>query len=497
LEIIDNVENLPRIAEIKYRGNSVFTDKELRGLVERFIGQPATLASIGEIAHEIALYYQTAGYIGADARPVELQDLSTGTIEIEIVEGELEKIEIVGLKRILPAFIERYVRKKLGRVLNINEIDEVIRSLQLSPAIASVRGEIREGSSRSGSVLILEITENPDYRFDLSIDNFGAESSGDIQGSAGIRIRNLSRRTDDLFFQTYQTKGSQQYLVEYEFPLDFNDWNIRTHYEAVTSEVIVSPLDRFDIKGNYQRAFVEIEKSLFDSLEREIALSLQIGWQQNESFVLGRRFSFLPQSTNGVYELWTLRAGIQWTERRPTRAIVVRFETTFGWDSLEATLDNPVIFRTAANWVERIDKGLFFSFLFASQFSTASTLAPSFGVLPSEQFSLGGWYSVPGYDLNLRRGDNGVSARASLDATVIDSESAGRLSFVPFAAIGHVWNGNDVPIPSPATLASLGASFQWRWKGLQMLVGGAIPLSNTSVENERKLYFFVGYRGSF
>lgn len=494
---LDSSESAPKISAIKFRGNRAFSEEELRGLVERFIGQPASLGSTQDIAREIANYYQKSGYIGSDALPVELQDISSGVIEIEIIEGELENIEILGLRRINSEFIRSFALKRLKNPLNIESINEVIRLLQLSPAISSVRGEIREGSSRRQSILILEITENPDYRFDLSVDNFGAETSGDVRGGASVRVANLSNRTDNFIFQTYQTRGSQQYLFDYEFPLEFDDWKVRGHYEAVASEIITSPLDRFEIKGNYQRAFVEIEKSLVNSLRRDVNLFAEVGWQQNESFVLGRRFSFIPQSTNGLYEIWTLRAGIEWTERWPTRAVAARFETTFGWDSLEATSDNPVIFRTQANWVEKISDDIFFSFQFAGQLSTANALAPSFGVLPSEQFSIGGWYSVPGYDLNLRRGDNGVSARASLSLAILDSDRSGELSLVPFAAIGHVWNDSRLPIPSPATLVSAGGYLQWRWNGLEAIVGGAYPLSKVPSGSERVYYFSLGYRFSF
>ena len=142
-------------------------------------------------------------------------------------------------------------------------------------------------------------------------------------------------------------------------------------------------------------------------------------------------------------------------------------------------------------------KMLLFS-LFGSVQLTPSSLGRSFGVLPSEQFPIGGFSTVPGYDLNLRRGDNGINIKADFRQTVFKSSNLGVIIINPSAAFGYVWNKrNEAILLEPTTLGSISVNLQWQIKGVELNLGVVEILNDVSENFEQTTYFSVGYRITF
>ena len=222
-----------------------------------------------------------------------------------------------------------------------------------------------------------------------------------------------------------------------------------------------------------------------------------MGWQRSETFVLGRRFSFSPQSENGSYDVYTIRTGATWEEKWTTGALINRGEITIGADSLSETSDPFILLRLQSNWIEKLNDNLLFS-IFGSLQLTPSSLGRSFGVLPSEQFPIGGFFTVPGYDLNLRRGDNGINLKADFRQKILENVDIGTVTLNPYLAFGYIWNKREEAIIlEPTTLGSIGLNLQWKIRGIDINLGIAVPLTEVSENFEQTTYFSVGSRLSF
>lgn len=169
-----------------------------------------------------------------------------------------------------------------------------------------------------------------------------------------------------------------------------------------------------------------------------------------------------------------------------------------GWDSLSNTNDPLTIFRFQSNYLNQLDELVLFSTTVSAQFST-STLAggAEFGTLPSEQFPIGGINSVPGYDLYLRRGDNGINAIVQLYTTIYEDPDWGKMQLIPFFAYGKVWN-ESFSIPPPQNLASTGIEWNWDVNDWSVRLGVALPLvRDVNPDFRQEFYFSVGKRIAF
>jgi hemolysin activation/secretion protein len=171
---------------------------------------------------------------------------------------------------------------------------------------------------------------------------------------------------------------------------------------------------------------------------------------------------------------------------------------TLGFDSLDTTSDPYVILRGQAQYLKKINEAWLFSLTFSGQITGSSLGGAEFGILPSEQFPIGGINTIPGYDLNLRRGDNGVNVRSELFYTFLNQSDWGKMQLVPFLAVGKVWNEGGI-IFEPQNLASMGLSWNWQWHDWQTNLGVAIPLvvENVPSEFRQEFYFSVQKKFSF
>ena len=72
-------------------GSTVFSPEELNKAVETFVDKELTFEELLEIRTAITNLYTSQGYTtsGAFLPP---QDLASGVIQIQVVEGELEKV---------------------------------------------------------------------------------------------------------------------------------------------------------------------------------------------------------------------------------------------------------------------------------------------------------------------------------------------------------------------------------------------------------------------
>ena len=481
------------IKKIIFEGNTAISSKELDLVVLEFIDKPINLAILQEIAQKLAEYYWQLGYKTSDAYPLTQQDLSQGVVQIRIVEGSLVEIDIEGLEHTKENYVINLLQNQIGeKPLNINRLLESIKLLQRDSRFMSVNAELLQGNTLQQSRLKLFIEEAPNITGHLFTNNHGALSSGEEQIDLELNVESLTGYSDRFSVRGIGSEGSYQIFADYQIPLNTQQSKLRIHYEGGESQVIREPFRRFDITGNYQKAWIQIRHPLLITLNREIATSVEVGWQKSQTFVLDRPFSFSSQIPDAGYEIWTIRMSSEWLESLPSRAIAGRLQLTAGWDSLSATEDPFFIGRGQFQWLEKLDSTLIFSFSLSGQIS-GGDFGGTLTVLPSEQFSIGGINTVPGYDLNLRRGDSGVNAIVRFHQTVIDNSDWGKVELMPFFAVGTIWNGNT-QILQPETLASLGINCQWQWETWLINLGISTPLSKVSNEFTQEVYFSISNR---
>ena len=127
-----------------------------------------------------------------------------------------------------------------------------------------------------------------------------------------------------------------------------------------------------------------------------------------------------------------------------------------GVDAFDATINNGdrpdskfFAWRGQAQYLQLLSDD--FTLLLRSDFQVAER-----GLVPTEQFSLGGGLNVRGYRQDALLGDNGWFNSAEIRATILRIPRwQASLQLTPFVDLGTVWNSDDLELDTN-TLVSTG-----------------------------------------
>ncbi|MGH2414115.1 MAG: POTRA domain-containing protein, partial [Microcystaceae cyanobacterium] len=148
------------VKEIIIVGSTALSSPELEAIKAPYIGKTGTLqeiqADIQAMVQAINDLYLSQGYIASGAF-FPPQDLSEGTVRIQVVEGKLEKLEILGLSRLQESYVRERLLLAASPVLNLQRLQEALQLLQINPLFQSVQAELKAGTSPELRILAVQV----------------------------------------------------------------------------------------------------------------------------------------------------------------------------------------------------------------------------------------------------------------------------------------------------------------------------------------------------
>ena len=449
-----------QVSRVDVLGSTAFSQEELAAVTAPFVGQEVTFEQLLAIRTAVTDLYTSRGFTtsGAFLPP---QDISTGVIKIQVVEGELERIEVKGLARLQPDYVRSRIAIASQPPLNIRRLEEALQVLQLNPLFSSVQAELSAGTVPGRSVLSLKLREADAVSSAFTVENRNSPSVGSIGGTAALTHLNLVGLGDRFTGEVGRTQGVTTYDVGYTLPINPQNGTLSLRYANSTSRIIEEPFGSLDINSNAETYSVGIRQPLLLTPSTEFALGLTLDLRQSQTFLLNNiPFSFSLGPENGFSRATVLRFSQDLISRSPNRVLAARSQFSFGLGALGATVNDTGTDGRFFNWVGQIQgvQSLGEDFIVIARVGAQLT---GDSLLPLEQFSIGGIDTVRGYRQNQRVGDSGVVGAIELRVPIVRDERAGLIQVVPFFDIGTVWNSRSA-VASPATLASVGLGLRWQ-----------------------------------
>lgn len=447
-----------QIKEIKINGATILSE-EIESLLTPYRGQNFKLREIKELTARITQLYKSKGHITSGAFFPD-QEISEGVIIIQVIEGELEDIEIDGLKRLKDSYINSRFKEVHRGVFDINKLTKALESLQVDPLIGNVQAELAAGTSSSSSILLLEIEESPLIQGSLTINNRASPTVGEVKGIVALSHQNFVGIRDRAFVQYDITEGVSIYEIGYTVPLNYSGTSFSVTYRGGDINIIQEPFDQVDIFSEPETISVKLTQEIAQSLTTTSSISLIFEKVASDIFLGGRPFPFADGSQDGRSRLSVFRLEGILIKRSDNSILSVRSRLSFGADLFDATINENDPDARFLTWLGQFqlaralddERKIILITRLASQVSTDS-------LLPLEKFSVGGATTVRGYIQNGFVGDNGVVGTLEIAFTVVDNEDWGNLRLSPFADLGRVWNTDG---DFGQTLASVGLGIDWQ-----------------------------------
>ena len=485
------IESLPatrvRVTQIKFSGNTVFTDEQLLESLEPYLNRELTFAKLQETKEIISKLYISQGYTTSGAYlPIsENQNFNpqNATITIGVIEGKLEEIQITGADQLHP-YIRNRLRHKEQDIFNKERLLEALRLLQVNPLFQSISAEIQPGTSPRTAVLKIMAAANNPFEISLDLNNHRSPSVTSFQRKATVGHKNILGFGDHISVNYSNTSGSNAFSGEYTIPINTSNGTLGFSYNYIDSKVTEEPFNLIDIEGDssitqftYRQPL--IREASETSLE-EFALGVSVSRYVSENSILGTPFPLSEGAdVNGRTEISVIRFFQDWSKSSNKQAIALRSQISAGLDLFSPTINTDApdgrffLGQVQGQFIRNLSHGLQLNA--RGQFNIADR--PLLGI---EQLSIGGINSVRGYRQNALLRDSGALGSVEVSIPLL-TQKKHALKLIPFIDFGTGWNYERVnPIPDDAqtnTLLSVGMGLSWQFKNnLFARINWGIPL---------------------
>jgi hemolysin activation/secretion protein len=508
----DSVLDIPGtivVQKFNFVGSTVFSTEELNRAIAEFRGKPISFAQLLQAANKITELYVQKGYITSGAYVPE-QNLRSGSVNIQIVEGSLADIEVNIVEgRLKPQYIRDRIQSAISTPLNINRLQEALQLLQLNPLISSLNAELSAGIKPGTNSLAVSVIGADSFKIQAQLNNNRNSSIGTFERGIELSYANLLGIGDGINLSYKNTDGSNQFAGGYTLPINPRNGTLGFNIRIVDSKVVEPPFEKADIEINSRDFDLTWRQPVIQrataKLNQEFALDFTASRRESDTSILNVD-SFLSPGANAQGETRTsaLRFGQEWLQRNRNQVFSARSQFNIGIDAFGATINDDEPNSQFFAWQGQL---LYLRLLNEAQEKPAigatillrSNLQLSAdSLISTEQFSLGGSSTVRGYSQDALLTDNGIYTSAEIRLPIVRvPKVSGTLQVNPFVDFGVGWN-TDRESTGFNTLVGTGLGLLWQTEDqFTARIDWGIPLVNSSSKNrtwqENGVYFQIEY----
>ncbi|MDT3229718.1 ShlB/FhaC/HecB family hemolysin secretion/activation protein [Pseudomonas sp. rhizo25] len=398
------------IKTIELGGADALTEGERTGLIKPYIGQCLGVPQLNEVLKVITDRYLAKGLVTSRAYLLQ-QDLSSGNLKIQVVEGRLESLKGAEGSGITDRQLTMSFPGKQGELLNLREIEQMVDQLNRLPS-NQAQMELAPGKAVGGSDVLVKNTPQKPWRVGLSRHNGGQRSTGEQQWGASLDWDNPLGLADQLSLRgghdavSDHQRTSRNSMLSYSVP--FGWWNLSYSYiETEYRSQAQANNFKFKQTGDSQNHQLRLERVIHRDALSKTSLNTGIAYLRTNNFI---EDSKLALSSNRLSEA---QLGINHGRRIGGSFLNIDLGMQNGIGAFDAQANHHPKPGQADARYRKYTATLSYLYPFklwgeSLSFSSLMTGQHSEDVLFSPQrMSLGGQSSIRGYKDQMLAGDSG------------------------------------------------------------------------------------------
>ncbi|MBD8147830.1 ShlB/FhaC/HecB family hemolysin secretion/activation protein [Pseudomonas fluorescens] len=220
------------IKDIELKGADSLPASERERLLKPYVGQCLGVSQLNDLLKAITDYYLGKGRVTSRAY-LPQQDLSTGHLQVLVVEGKLEALRSAEGSTVTERELAMAFPGKVGEALNLREIEQLVDQLNRLPS-KQAQMELTPGKQVGGSDVVVKNAAQKPWRASLSRNNDGQKSTGEQQWGAGLEWDSPLGLGDQLILRgghdaiSDHQKTSKNTMLYYNVPWGW--WNFTYTY---------------------------------------------------------------------------------------------------------------------------------------------------------------------------------------------------------------------------------------------------------------------------
>lgn len=402
---------------------------EFRKLVAPYLGKPVSMAALDRLIKGIYAYYSAMDLPFVSATLPE-QDITTGVVQILVVEGGLGRLRVEGAKWFSEDLYRSAIRLRPNEPIRLSVLNEDVAWINKNP-FRRANIFFDQGDTVGGTDLVLRTQERLPLRAYAGYNNNGSESTDRNQYLAGFNWGNafgLGHQLNYQYTSSPDFRELQGHSGSYAIPLPWRDTLTFSGAYSKIKPDMAAPFERDGMSGQASLRY-DADLAPVGPLRQAVAMLLEYKVTDNNLL-----FGGIPVTDNrtdivqlsGIYsggfaDSWGANTfGLRLTAspgRMTGRNKTEYFEISrasakadyfYGTMDLARTQPLPANFSLQVNGHLQLASG---------------------NLLGSEQLGLGGVNSVRGFNEGTVYGDQGYLLRTELHAPPLDSGS-----WFPFVA---------------------------------------------------------------
>jgi len=456
-----------KIEKIVFSGNHNFSDEILQKLAKPYEKRLVSSEELETLRQNITKLYVENGYINSGAI-IPNQGVNNGVVNIAIIEGKLSNIRITGNNSLQSDYIYQRLALNSGSILNVNDIQQRIQVALQSPLIDKINAQLIPGNKPGEAELLATVKEGKPYEAGITLDNRISPSVGEVRTSVYGSILSLTGYSDTLSANMGYAEGLTNYGLIYNFPLFNTATRFETYYNFANAEIIEQSIsNNIDISSRTWTSGFKFILSSDKSINQKLKLSVGIERRFSKTLFDDEGVPLTPGiEPDGESHITALRISQDILFRNRKQVFAMRMTLSYGLNALGSTQNEN--HQPSSDFHKVLGQAQFAQQFFANRDQLVirldGQLAQS-GLLPMEQFGIGGRLSIRGYRENQLLRDNGYAASIEYRITTpvaFDSFKRRRLQTVMFVDTGGAWydqiNRNNRKF---IRLTSAGLGFRW------------------------------------
>lgn len=478
------------------------------GLVlQSYIGRPVSLASLDQMVKDVIIAYREGDRPVVDVLIPE-QDITSGVVQLVVIESELARIRVEGVDADTEEFIRSQMRIKKGEVIRASEVLRDLSWVNRSP-YRKVDMVYAPGYEFGTTDVILKSYQTKANWFYTGYEDSGVQFLGDHRVIYGFNFGDLMGPDRSLSYQfTSDIEFSHVWAnsLVYTQALPWRHWfTVLASYVNIESEVINN---NFISSGVNSQLSGRYGIPLDGTSNRQREMDLGFDWKSNGSDL---EFGGIPVP-GGAPPAEIFQFSLGYKETIQHKRGVTQFDIRGVWspgdfnghnsdlvfnanrlgstaDYFYATASIEHQHRLRDDWSMRVKV--------QGQESNANLQA-------SEQIGAGGYDTVRGFEQRIIRGDQGLWGTFEIYTPEISmgrifdwENETDSLRFLGFFDAAKFGNEDNVPV-SDFEIGSAGVGLRWNYSDwFKFRLDYGFPIFTQNVVANESGRFHIGATATF
>lgn len=264
------------VKAFRFAGNTLLTDKQLLPAVAGFLNRPLDFTELQNAAIAVAAAYRQAGWVVRVYLPK--QDITGGTVIIQIVEAKFGAVRVEGrTRRVSAEKIKSIVETSQapGTPVNAVALDRALLLIGDLPGL-SATGSLAEGQNQAETDLVVKTLDGPMVTGNATADNAGERATG-----AGRLIVDASLNSpfgigDRADVVLLGSQGSNYERLAYSLPAGSDGLRIGVNASHLDYKIVTSEFSALDAHGTSTTAGLEANYPLLRSRLKNLYVALNL-----------------------------------------------------------------------------------------------------------------------------------------------------------------------------------------------------------------------------